>query len=150
MHRKVIVLACVSILLVISVSALVIGLFNTSATSESELRGLSEIGTNVVATNFTCHAGSEYAFVFPVEVNLSDGMDSEEATIVARRLYETEMNQTNYEVKSVQSDGDGAWMVFLLWGSGTPRANGELENHSHYFNVHVNATDRTVEYDRCY
>ena len=108
------------------------------------------VGLSTTDVDFTCHAGSKYTFVFSVRVDLSDGMDSGEAEAVARRLYEVTMNQTNYEVKSVESNGDGAWTVYLLWGSAAPRANGELENHSHYYNVHVNATDRTVEYDRCY
>lgn len=100
------------------------------------------------AVNFTCYAGCEYEFAFPVKVDLSDGMNADEAEKVARCLYEVNMNQTNYEVKNVQSNSDGTWTVFLLWGSASP--NGELENHSHYYNVYVNATDRTVEYDRCY
>ena len=108
----------------------------------------NQLAAKAGAVDFTCHAGREYAFVFPVEVDLSDGMDSVEATAVARCLYEFDMNQTNYEVKSVQPDGEGAWTVFLLWGSVSPK--GELENHSHYYNVHISATDRTVEYDRCY
>ncbi|MGD6806325.1 MAG: hypothetical protein ACQCN4_05140 [Candidatus Bathyarchaeia archaeon] len=107
-----------------------------------------QLATKAGTVDFTCHAGSEHAFVFSVEVDLSDGMDSGEATAVARCLYEFNMNQTNYEVKSVEPDGEGAWTVFLLWGSVSPK--GELENHSHYYNVHINIDDRTVDYDRCY
>jgi hypothetical protein len=112
--------------------------------------GIEKSDGHIEAVDFTCHESSEYAFVFPVKVDLSDGMDSDEAIVVARCLYEVCMNQTNYEVKSVQSSGDGVWTVYLLWGSDSPRASGELENRSHYFNVHVNVADRTVEYDRCY
>jgi hypothetical protein len=90
------------------------------------------------AVNFTCHAGSEYAFTFAVEVDLSDGMNSSEATLVATSLYEFEMKKDNYTVKSTQDNGDGTWMVFLNWDG------------SHYYNVHVNPTNRTVEYSRCY
>jgi hypothetical protein len=89
-----------------------------------------------------------YEFKFSVPVNLSDGMDSSEATLVASRLFEYNMKHKNYEVKETQANGDGTWTVYLLWGSVS--ASGQVENHSHYYNVHVNVTDRTVEYDRCY
>ncbi|MDR0470739.1 MAG: hypothetical protein LBH79_03290 [Nitrososphaerota archaeon] len=97
---------------------------------------------------FTCHTGSEYEFAFPVKVDLSDGMNAAEAEAVARSLYETTMNQTNYEVKEVKSNSDDTWTVFLLWGSVSP--DGYVEGHNHYYNVHVNAADKTVRYDRCY
>ena len=98
--------------------------------------------------SFACHAGTPYEFAFPVKVDLSDGMNSDEAEAVVRCLYETTMNQTNYEIKEVSSNSDGAWTVFLLFGSVSP--DGYVENHNHYYNVHVNATDKTVRYDRCY
>ncbi|GEM_PF-2254276 len=97
---------------------------------------------------FVCHAGTEYEFAFPVKIDLSDGMNADEAEAVARCLYETTMNQTNYEVKAVESNSDGTWTVFLLWGA--IYLTGEEENHGHYFNVHVNATDKTASYERCY
>ncbi len=136
-RNKLAILAFSLTLIIGALSAVAMGLFGGAVLFTTDV-------------DFTCHEGSEYAFVFSVKVDLNDGMDSGEAEAVARCLYEVDMNQTNYEVKSVQSNGDGTWTVFLLWGSATPRANGELENHSHYYNVHVNATDRTVEYDRCY
>jgi hypothetical protein len=125
---------------------LVIGVLSVAVAAG--LFGGDNLAAKVEAVNFTCHAGSEYAFVFTVEVDLSNGMSSDEATAVARCLYEFNMNQTNYEVKSVQSDGEGAWTVFLLWGSVS--AKGDLEKHSYYYNIHINTGDRTVEYDRCY
>ncbi|MDR0460141.1 MAG: hypothetical protein LBH62_01695 [Nitrososphaerota archaeon] len=103
---------------------------------------------SVSIESFTCNADSEYEFSFSVNVDLSDGMNANEAEIVARCLYETTMSQTDYEVKDVASNREGIWTVFLLWGSVSP--DGEMENHSHYYNVHVNAIDRTVEYDRCF
>jgi len=87
---------------------------------------------------FTCHAGTEYAFTFAVEVDLSDGLSSAEATLVATSLFKHEMKKSNYTVKSTQSNMDGAWTVYLNWDG------------SHYFNVHVNPSNRTVEYERCY
>jgi hypothetical protein len=100
-----------------------------------------------VPVEFTCDAGTKYAFTFIVNVNLGDGMSSDEAIAVAGSLYEHELKQQNYEVKSVQCDGGDCWTVYLLWGSVSP--SGEIESHGHYFNVHVNATSRTVSYDRC-
>jgi hypothetical protein len=140
---KVTVLAVASLLIVVSFFVVVAGLLDD---------GLSEDGLQSVngqgAVDFTCHAGTEYAYVFPVPIDLSDGMDSDEAITVAGSLYESNMNQTNYEVKSVESTAEGSWTVYLLWGAITPK--GEVENHSHFYNVHINATTRTVDYDRCY
>ena len=118
---KVAILALALVLAIVGVSVVVAGLFNDSTKA-----------------NFTCNAGTEYAFDFSVGVNLNDGMDSSEATLVAITLFEHEIKDKDYEVKETQPNGDGTWTVYLLWDG------------NHYFNVHVNATDRTVEYDRCY
>ena len=136
---KVAILALVLILVVVSVFVFAAGLFNDPTKAGSELNSLSQQETvNAQAVNFTCHAGTEYAFEFPVRVDLSDGMDSAEATLVGTSLYEFNMKQKNYEVKETLANDDGTWTVYLLWDG------------NHYYNVHVNATDRTVEYDRCY
>ncbi len=120
------------------VAAVFFGGDDLSASSDlNSLRSQQE-SDGAGAIVFTCHAGTEYAFTFAVEVDLSDGMDSSEATLVATSLYEFEMKKDNYTVKSTQDNGDGTWMVFLNWDG------------SHYYNAHVNPTNRTVEYERCY
>jgi len=134
----------------VGLSIVAAGLFgDDDFSADSELANLrNQQESNVPeAVIFTCHAGSEYAFNFSVRIDLSDGMYKDEAVLVATSLYEHNMKQTNYEVKLAQAHEDGTWTVYLLWGS---VSGGEIENHSHYYNVHVNPTNRTVEYDRCY
>lgn len=97
-------------------------------------------------TEFTCFDGTPEAFNFTVKVDLSDGMSSTEASATAATLYAHELEQYNFQVKSVQNTAGGCWTVNLLWNpvtNGAPDAN-------HYFNVHLNATDRTATYDRSY
>ncbi|MCW4003821.1 MAG: hypothetical protein NWE95_07920 [Candidatus Bathyarchaeota archaeon] len=118
---KIAILALALVLTIVGVSVVVAGLFNNSTKA-----------------TFTCNACTKYAFDFSVGVNLNDGMDSSEATLVAIALFEHEMNDKEYAVKETKSNSDGIWTVYLLWDG------------NHYFNVHVNATARTVEYDRCY
>lgn len=118
--------------------------FNDSQLSGLNQQRISDLGRII----FTCHAGTKYAFTFDVNVDLSDGMNSSEAAAVATSLYEFNMKQTNFELKSVQANTDGNWIVSLSWGIVTPQ--GEVENHSHYYNVFVNSNNRTVEYNRCY
>lgn len=118
---KVAIVALALVLVTIGVSVVAAGLFNGSTKA-----------------TFTCNAETEYAFDFPVEVNLKDGMESSEATSVAIALFKHELKDHDYLIKETQPNGEDAWTVYLLWDG------------NHYFNVHVNATDRTVEYDRCY
>ena len=117
---KVAILVLALVLMFVGVSVVIAGLFDSAKAT------------------FTCNAGTEYAFDFSVGVNLTDGMDGSEATSVATALFEHELKDHVYEVKETQLNDDGTWTVYLLWDG------------NHYFNVHVNAANRTVEYDRCY
>ena len=145
---KLIVLAFAFTIVIVSFSLAAL-LANTFSFNDSQLSSLnqqriSDSGRII----FTCHAETKYAFTFDANLDLSDGMNSSEAAEVATSLYEFNMKQTNYELKSVQANTDGSWTVNLSWGSVTPQ--GEVENHSHYYDVFVNSSNRTVEYNRCY
>ncbi len=149
LSKKSAIAAALSVLLIVAGLFLVAtGFGGDKSTEENTTNTNPAQAGGLVPVEFTCDAGTKYAFNFTANLDLSDGMDSGEAAAVARSLYEHELKQQNYEVKSTQSDGNGCWTVYLLWGAVSP--NGHVEDHSHYFNVHVNATAKTVDYDRCY
>jgi hypothetical protein len=128
--------ALATVSLSLAASALFSGDDPFSAGESSDLNQRESDGWEAVV--FTCNAGTEYEFTFAVEVDLSDGMSSAEATLAATSLFKHEIKHSSYTVKSTQSNGDGTWTVYLNWDG------------SHYFNVHVNPSNRTVEYERCY
>ena len=97
--------------------------------------------------NFTCKVGSHYEFNVTVKVDLSDGMNSTEAVMVAREIFEHELN-ANYAVKSAEADDSGVWTVDLSWEYDLP--SGKPEVLSHYFDVTINPQVQTVTYSRCY
>ena len=98
--------------------------------------------------DFICDIGSPYAFTVRVVVDLNDGMNNDEAIVVAETIFKHELINATYEVKSANATGAEAWTVYLLWGAVSP--NGYHESHSHFFNVVVNPLNRTVTYSRCY
>ena len=101
-----------------------------------------------VPVDFTCDIGSPYAFTVTVVVDLNDGINIDEAIVVAEAIFNHELINATYEVKSANASDGEIWMVYLLWGAVSP--DGYHESHSHYFNVEINPLDRTVTYSRCY
>ncbi len=97
--------------------------------------------------NFTCNAGSSYEFAVTVEVDLSDGMNSTEAEMVARSIFEHELDAM-YVVKSVEVDDAGVWTINLGWEYDIP--NVEQEALNHFFDVTINPFNQAVTYSRCY
>jgi hypothetical protein len=98
--------------------------------------------------DFICDIGSSYAFTVTVVVDLNDGMNNDEAIVVAETIFKHELINATYEVKSTNATGAESWTVYLLWGAVSP--HGYHESHSHFFNVVVNPLNRTVTYSRCY
>jgi hypothetical protein len=117
---------------------------DSSAPARGSPNNLSTI-SNLV--NFTCNADSSYAFAVTVEIDLSDGMNSTEAEIVARAIFEHELDAV-YVVKSAEVDGSGVWTVNLSWEYDVP--NVEQEALTHFFDVAINPFDQTATYSRCY
>ncbi len=106
--------------------------------ADSELGSLSrQESEGTQAVNFTCDAGTEWAFNVTVWIDLSDGMDREEAVLVAKSLYESIHKNSTCNLKSTQANEDGTWTIYLLWDG------------SHYFNVEVNPHDRTLDFNSC-
>jgi hypothetical protein len=101
-----------------------------------------------VPIDFTCDIGSPYAFIVTVVVDLNDGMNNDEAIVVAEAIFNHELKNATYEVKSANASDAEIWTVYLLWGAVSP--DGYHESHSHFFNVVVNPLNRTVTYSRCY
>ncbi len=101
-----------------------------------------------VPIDFTCNVGSPYAFTVTVAVDLNDGMDRAEAIAVGEAIFNHEMTNATYEIKSANGSGTGNWTVCFLWGAVSP--DGYHEPHGHFFNVQINSLNRTVTYSRCY
>jgi hypothetical protein len=101
-----------------------------------------------VPVDFTCDVGSPYAFTVTCAVDLNDGMNSNEAIAVAEAIFNHEMTNATFEVKSANVSDAGIWTGYLLWGAVSP--DGHHESHSHFFNVVVNPLNKTVTYSRCY
>ncbi len=118
------------------VAAVFFGGDDLSASSELDSLSWRELD-GVQAVNFTCDAGTEWAFNVTVRIDLSDGMDREEAVLVAKSLYESIHKNSTCNLKSTQANEDGTWTVYLLWDG------------SHYFNVEVNPHDRTLDFNSC-
>ncbi len=97
---------------------------------------------------FTCHSGTPYQFTVTIQANLSDGMDSNEATAVAIKIFEHEITNATYAVKSAEADAAGNWKVNLSWE--LIYQNTTPQSLSHYFNVSINLLNQTVTYERCY
>ncbi len=104
--------------------------------------------------DFTCNAGSKYAFTVTVKIDLSDGMDSAEAVTVANAIFKHEMTEAIYELKSTKAHDDGIWSVNLSWEYSPMRSTTGEQDASppfgHYFEVVINPLNQTVTYSRCY
>jgi hypothetical protein len=61
-----------------------------------------------------------------VTIDLNDGMNSAEAVMVANKIFEHELTNATYEVKSAEANDAGIWTVYLLWGAVSPEAGMKL------------------------
>ena len=104
---------------------------------------------SVERVDFICRLDNHNTtFTVSVAVNLDDGMDSSEAITVADKVFQHQMTNAIYIVKSAEADANGVWTVKLSWEL---VLNGELpESLSHFFDVVINPSNREVSYTRCY
>jgi regulatory protein YycI of two-component signal transduction system YycFG len=112
---------------------------NDSSTNNQPLANDSLPITPVL---FTVHLNSSgQVFTTAVKINLTDGMDQDEAVEVATDVFNATIN-AQYSVKSVSMDKDSVWTVEFRWGY-------QGEPLGHWFKAVINPIDRTVVYDRC-
>lgn len=84
---------------------------------------------------------SSQIFTIAVQINLTDGMDQDEAVIVATKVFNVTVT-AQYAVKSVSVDDQFVWTVGFHWGY-------QGEPLGHWFRAAINPIDRTIVYDRC-
>ena len=104
-----------------------------------------------IPADFTCYDGGS-AFTVAVDVDLNDGMDRDEAVAVATTILKHELTDPLYELKSAQLQGD-IWTVDFNWEYKTlvtlPDGSIGTLGLGHFFDVTVNAQNRTASYSRC-
>lgn len=83
-----------------------------------------------------------------VNVDLNDGMNREEAILVAQPLFAYVHSHATNELKSAEVNEAGVWTVSLPWGAVSP--DGYQESHGHYFIATIDPTTRTADYNTCY
>lgn len=98
--------------------------------------------------NFTCAwARSGYpnqTFTVTVDVNLTDGMNLDEAIKVAAKVFNVTMGQNKLsELKSARTDENGIWTVEFAWAYASALYLG------HWFETVIDPFNQTVVYDRC-
>jgi len=98
--------------------------------------------------NFTCAwAGSGYpneAFTVTVDVNLTDGMNLDEAIRVAAKVFNVTMGQNMLcELNSTCEDENGIWTVEFAWEYASALYLG------HWFETVIDPFNQTVVFDRC-
>ena len=103
---------------------------------------------NTQAVTFTFNSLIIYSFTVIVNVDLNDGMNQAEATMVAEAIINHELTSAVHEFKSANVTDAEIWTINFSWGAISP--NGHQESLSHYFDVTINPSDRTVTYSRCY
>jgi hypothetical protein len=106
-----------------------------------------------VPVEFTVKPGSQYSFTLTVDVDLNDGMSSQEAITVAKTLIDHELKDVSYYVKSTKGN-ETRWMVNFNWetSSITDLPSGEVNTNPdlrHFFNVNIDLLTRTIDYNRC-
>ena len=144
--RRKIGLVVAVILLFLVISALVsISLFrqlsqpNDSSADNSSSANNSLTNTPVIFTVRSNSSGQTFTII--VQINLTDGMDQDEAVIVATKVFNATMT-AQYAVRSVSVDDQFVWTVEFRWGY-------QGEPLGHWFRAVINPIDRTVVYDRC-
>jgi hypothetical protein len=106
-----------------------------------------------VPVDFTFKPGSQYSFTLTVDVDLNDGMSSQEALTVAKALIGHELTDVSYKVESSKGN-ETDWEVDFNWeySSVVGLPSGEVHTDldlGHFFNVYINLTDRSIDYTRC-
>jgi hypothetical protein len=93
---------------------------------------------------FSCHlSGHQEAFTMAVDVDLTDGMDQDEAVFVASTLFDNALGQAVlHQFKSAEVDELGTWKVELAWGYAT-------EGLGHWFEAEIDSLNRTIVYNHC-
>lgn len=93
-------------------------------------------------TSFTCrYDSSNETFAVAVEIDLTDGMNQDEAVKVATEVFKVSVGG-QYELRTVTADEQGLWTVEFGWGY-------PGESLGHWFEGVINPFDRTVTYNRC-
>ncbi len=85
-------------------------------------------------------------FIVTVDVNLTDGMNLEEAIRVATTVFNVTMGQNKlHGLRSADEDENGIWRIEFGWeyATATPLYLG------HWFEAIINPFNQTVVYDRC-
>lgn len=72
-----------------------------------------------------------------VRIDLSDGMDINEAIQVGHALFDDCMGTYQHEVTSANMTQEGSWMVSISW------------DYGHWFKAIIDPADRTIIYERC-
>ncbi len=98
--------------------------------------------------NFTCAwAGSGYpnqTFIVTVDVNLTNGMNLDEAIKVAAKVFNFTMGPNKLsELKSTYKNENGIWAVEFAWEYSSALYLG------HWFETIIDPFNQTVVYDRC-
>jgi cytoskeletal protein RodZ len=83
-----------------------------------------------------------------VNVDLNDGMNREEAILVAQQVFAYVHSSSTNELKSAEVNEAGVWTVSLPWGAVLP--DGYQESHGHYFIATIDPMTRIVEYKTCF
>ncbi len=93
---------------------------------------------------FSCHPSWDgEAITIVVNINLTDGMNQDEAVLVANTLFDKALGQVVlHQLKSAEVDELGIWKVELTWGYST-------EDLGHWFEAGIDPFNRTIVYNRC-
>jgi len=83
-----------------------------------------------------------------INIDLNDGMNRDEAILVAQQLFAYAHSHATYELKSAEVNDAGVWTVSLPWGAVSP--DGSQESHSHFFIATIDPATRTVEFSTCF
>jgi hypothetical protein len=156
--RKVAILALTLLIAMVVVSVVAAGWFNPNisrnsnqTTNSDSVTGSSApsiVPTSADSVSFTCKVGSNYEFTVSVGVDLNDGMNSTEAELVAIGIFEHEITNATFALKSAGADEAGIWTVRLSWEYNFQDI--EPISLNHYFDVTINPLNQTVTYSRCF
>jgi hypothetical protein len=81
-------------------------------------------------------------------INLNDGMNRDEAVLVAEILFPQVHSHATYELKSAEVNEANIWTVSLPWGAVSP--DGSQENHNHYFIAEIDPLTKTIQFNTCF
>jgi hypothetical protein len=107
--------------------------------------GLEGLGNADLA--YICDRNAAPSFTVTTDVDLSDGMNQTEAVAVAQSIFNHQLQNAAFTVKSAQPSPNGIWTVNLSWGA---IINGQQEALSHTFGVEINPANQTATYSHCY